>query len=86
MPRYLNLLKRKLIVLNGQWMRDFLDACQEAEVVIGGFGGLTAEKLAQAITSLVCDSAMRQRADELGAKILSEDGVAQAVTLLSSGW
>ena len=38
----LALLKKKLIVLNGQWVRDCLEACQEAEAVIGGFGGLIA--------------------------------------------
>src|SRR5512145_1244645 len=46
----LSLMKRKLIVLNQQWMRDCLEACQEADVVIGGFGGVivgqsVAEKL-----------------------------------------
>jgi UDP:flavonoid glycosyltransferase YjiC (YdhE family) len=44
------LLKKKLVVLNQQWMRDCLEACQATEVVIGGFGGLitgqpVAEKL-----------------------------------------
>ena len=38
----LNLMKKKLIIMNQQWMRDCLDACQAAEVVIGGFGGLIA--------------------------------------------
>ena len=36
------LLKKKLIVLNQQWMHDCLEACQATEVVIGGFGGLIA--------------------------------------------
>ncbi len=38
----ISLLQKKLIVLNQQWMRDCLDACQEADVVIGGFGGVIA--------------------------------------------
>jgi UDP:flavonoid glycosyltransferase YjiC (YdhE family) len=46
----LALLQKKLIVLNEQWMRDCLAACQEAEMVVGGFGGIitgqpVAEKL-----------------------------------------
>ncbi|CAG0932100.1 vancomycin aglycone glucosyltransferase [Thermoflexales bacterium] len=46
----LSLLQKNLIVLNQQWVRDCLDACQEADVVIGGFGGVmvgqpVAEKL-----------------------------------------
>jgi UDP:flavonoid glycosyltransferase YjiC (YdhE family) len=47
---------------------------------------LTAEKLAQAITTAVSDPTMNQRAAELGANIRSEDGVAQAVAILSSFW
>ncbi len=38
----ISLLRKRLIVLNQQWVRDCLDACQEAEVVIGGFGGVMA--------------------------------------------
>ncbi len=46
----LSLVKKKLVVLNEQWMRDGLAACQGADVVAGGFGGLVvgqpvAEKL-----------------------------------------
>ncbi len=37
-----SLMKKKLVVLNEQWMRDCLDACQDADVVVGGFGGLVA--------------------------------------------
>ena len=43
---------------------------------------LTAERLAQAIHHVVTDTAMRQRAAELGAKIQAEDGVARAVELV----
>ena len=42
-------------------------------------GQLTVERFAAAIESAVCDSGMRQRAAELGAKIRQEDGVAHAV-------
>jgi sterol 3beta-glucosyltransferase len=45
---------------------------------------LTAEKLAQAITIVMNDPAIQQRADELGAHIRSEDGVKQAVDIISS--
>ena len=47
---------------------------------------LTSEKLAQAITTMVNDPAMSQRANELGANIRSEDGVAQAVAIIKSVW
>jgi UDP:flavonoid glycosyltransferase YjiC (YdhE family) len=43
---------------------------------------LTAEKLAQAITTAVSDPVMRKNASELGVKIRSEDGVAQAIAVL----
>ena len=43
---------------------------------------LTAEKLAQPISTAVSDPTMRQRAAELGAKIRAEDGVGQAVAVL----
>jgi UDP:flavonoid glycosyltransferase YjiC (YdhE family) len=43
---------------------------------------LTAEKLAQAITTAVTDPTMRQKASTLGAKIRREDGVAQAVAIV----
>jgi sterol 3beta-glucosyltransferase len=48
------------------------------------FNRLTAEKLAQAVTTAVSDPAIRQRASELGAKIRSEDGAAQAAAILTS--
>lgn len=38
----LSLMKKKLVVMNEQWMRDCLEACQGAELVTGGFGGLIA--------------------------------------------
>jgi sterol 3beta-glucosyltransferase len=38
----LSLLQKKLIVLNQQWIRDCLEACQDADVVVGGFGGVIA--------------------------------------------
>jgi sterol 3beta-glucosyltransferase len=46
----LSLLKKKLIVLNEQWVRDCLEACRGADLVMGGFGGVitgqpVAEKL-----------------------------------------
>lgn len=44
---------------------------------------LTAEKLAQAITSAVSDSQLRQRAAELGRKIRDEDGITSAASLLN---
>jgi sterol 3beta-glucosyltransferase len=49
---------------------------------------LTVEKLAQAIDRAVTDPIMRQRAAELGAKIQSEDGIANAVRVIESigGW
>jgi len=43
------------------------------------FKRLTSERLAAAISTVVNDSAMRERAVTLGTKIHSEDGVAQAV-------
>ncbi|HEY9641209.1 MAG TPA: glycosyltransferase [Coleofasciculaceae cyanobacterium] len=43
---------------------------------------LTAERLAQAIQTAVGDRTMRQRAADLGAKIRSEDGVANAVAII----
>ncbi|HJW91521.1 MAG TPA: glycosyltransferase, partial [Anaerolineales bacterium] len=43
---------------------------------------LTAERLAQAIQQAVTDQAMRQRAANLGARIQTEDGIAQAVAIL----
>jgi sterol 3beta-glucosyltransferase len=45
---------------------------------------LTVEKLARAIDQTVTDSIMRQRAAELGAKIQSEDGIANAVRVIES--
>jgi sterol 3beta-glucosyltransferase len=47
---------------------------------------LTAEKLARALTTVVNDTAMNQRATKLGEKIRSEDGVAKAVEILDSAW
>lgn len=38
----LSLMKKKLLVLNEQWMRGSLEACQDADLLIGGFGGLIA--------------------------------------------
>ena len=43
---------------------------------------LTAERLAQAIQTAVSDRVMRERAAKLGEKIRSEDGVANAVTII----
>ncbi|MBD1848082.1 glycosyltransferase family 1 protein [Cyanobacteria bacterium FACHB-63] len=43
---------------------------------------LTVERLAQAIQTAVRDRAMRQRAANLGAKIRTEDGVANAVAMI----
>ena len=43
---------------------------------------LTAQKLAQAIQVAVTDKAMRQRASDLGYKILAEKGVEEAVTVV----
>jgi UDP:flavonoid glycosyltransferase YjiC (YdhE family) len=43
---------------------------------------LTVDRLSEAIHSMVNDSAMRQRASQLGLKIRAEDGVAQAVAVL----
>lgn len=43
---------------------------------------LTAERLAKAIQQVMNDSAVRQRAAELGAKIQAEDGVAHAVAIV----
>jgi sterol 3beta-glucosyltransferase len=49
---------------------------------------LTVEKLAQAIDRAVTDPIMRQRAANLGAKIQTEDGIANAVRVIESigGW
>lgn len=44
---------------------------------------LTAERLADAISSTLTDAAMRQRAAALGDKIRTEQGVAQAVKLIT---
>jgi sterol 3beta-glucosyltransferase len=38
----LRLMKKKLVVLNEQWMRDCLEACLDADLVTGGFGALMA--------------------------------------------
>jgi sterol 3beta-glucosyltransferase len=43
---------------------------------------LTAERLAEAIHSVMSDRAMQQRAADLGAKIQAEDGVANAVAIV----
>jgi len=43
---------------------------------------LTVDLLAQAIETALSDTAMRQRAAELGAKIQAEDGIANAVAIL----
>ena len=43
---------------------------------------LTVDLLAQAIESALSDTAMRQRAAELGAKIQAEDGIANAISIL----
>jgi sterol 3beta-glucosyltransferase len=43
---------------------------------------LTAERLAKAIQKVMNDSAMRQRAAELGTKIQAEDGVTNAVAIV----
>jgi sterol 3beta-glucosyltransferase len=45
---------------------------------------LTAEQLAQAITQSVSDTAMRQRAADLGAKIHAENGIAHAISLIKT--
>ena len=45
---------------------------------------LTAQKLAQALTTAVSNPSIIQHAAELGVKIRSEDGVTQAVAILSS--
>ena len=45
---------------------------------------LTAEKLAHALQQAVTDSAMRQRAALLGAKIQAEDGIGRAVKLIAA--
>jgi sterol 3beta-glucosyltransferase len=45
---------------------------------------LTVEKLAQAIDRAVTDRVMRQRAANLGAKIQTEDGIANAVRVIES--
>lgn len=38
----LTLLQKKLNVLNRQWMGDILAACQDVDVLVGGFGGVIA--------------------------------------------
>jgi UDP:flavonoid glycosyltransferase YjiC (YdhE family) len=43
---------------------------------------LTADRLAQAIQAAVTNTAMRQRAAELGSKIQAEDGIANAVGII----
>jgi UDP:flavonoid glycosyltransferase YjiC (YdhE family) len=43
---------------------------------------LTVDLLAQAIETALSDTAMRQRAAELGAKIQAEDGIANAISIL----
>jgi UDP:flavonoid glycosyltransferase YjiC (YdhE family) len=45
---------------------------------------LTVDKLAQAIDRAVTDPVMRQQAAELGAKIQSEDGIANAVAVIAA--
>jgi sterol 3beta-glucosyltransferase len=45
---------------------------------------LTAPKLARAIQQAVSDTAMRQRAAELGAQIRAEDGIASAVDFIET--
>jgi sterol 3beta-glucosyltransferase len=45
---------------------------------------LTVENLAQAIDRAVTDPWMRQRADDLGAKIKAEDGIANAMRVIES--
>jgi UDP:flavonoid glycosyltransferase YjiC (YdhE family) len=43
---------------------------------------LTVDRLAQAIEEAVTNTAMRQRAAELGSKIQAEDGIANAVEII----
>ncbi|MEA5569004.1 hypothetical protein [Anabaena sp. UHCC 0399] len=43
---------------------------------------LTAERLAQAIQKAVTDQTMRQRAADLGAKIRTEDAIANAIAVI----
>jgi UDP:flavonoid glycosyltransferase YjiC (YdhE family) len=43
---------------------------------------LTVDLLAQAIETALSDTAMRQRAAELGAKIQAEDGIGNAISIL----
>jgi UDP:flavonoid glycosyltransferase YjiC (YdhE family) len=43
---------------------------------------LTVERLAEAIQTTVADRTMQQRAADLGAKIRTEDGVANAVAII----
>lgn len=45
---------------------------------------LTADALAQAITTVVQDVTMQQRAAELGEKIRAEDGITRAVEVIGS--
>lgn len=45
---------------------------------------LTVERLAEAIQTAVGDRTMRQRAADLGAKIRTEDGVANAVAIIKN--
>lgn len=47
-------------------------------------GRLTADKLAEAITTAVSDQNMQRRTAELGAKIRAEDGVARAVEIIGT--
>ena len=44
---------------------------------------LTAERLATAIQRMITDRPMRQRAADLGEKIRSEDGIANAITIVN---
>jgi len=43
---------------------------------------LTVDRLAQAIQETITDTAMRQRAAELGEKIQAEDGIGNAVKII----
>jgi sterol 3beta-glucosyltransferase len=44
---------------------------------------LTVENLTQALNQLTTDTALRQRAETLGQKIRTEDGVAQAIRIIT---
>lgn len=46
---------------------------------------LTIESLAAAISTVVSNSVMQQKAAQLGVKIRSENGVAQAVSIIDQG-